>query len=142
MSDLSKYEKIIDATHHVSKNHPKMERINRAAQFAPFAALTGYNEAIYETGREVKKKIELTEEEKEIISNKINYLLSLPLQERKVDITYFQKDNTKEGGEYLHISDSLIKYDDIKREIVLESKKRIFIENILKISNDILSKIF
>ena len=142
MSDLSKYEKIINAPHHVSKDHPQMTRINRAAQFAPFAALTGYNEAIYETGREVKRKIELTEEEKEMISNKINYLLSLSLEERKVDITYFKKDHAKEGGEYLLVSDTLVKYDADKREIILESKKRIFIEDILKINNDNLSKIF
>ena len=70
----NKYSDIIDLPHHQSENHKRMDKINRAAQFAPFAALTGYAEAINEAGRIVDKKIILSNEEKEKISNILSYL--------------------------------------------------------------------
>ena len=71
---MDKYKDIINLPHHVSQNHKPMDKINRAAQFAPFAALVGYEEAIKEKERTVDKKIILTNEEKEKISNILSYI--------------------------------------------------------------------
>ena len=72
--DIHDYSSIINLPHHVSETHPHMSLYDRAAQFSPFAALTGYEDAIKEAGRQVSSKIEISEEEKLEINRKLNYL--------------------------------------------------------------------
>lgn len=134
--DIHKYDSIINIPHHSSYNHRPMTRYNRAAQFAPFAALTGYGEAINETGRIVDKKKELTNEEKEIISEKINYLISLKDQKPEVIITFFIKDELKTGGRYDSIKDVIVRLDEVNGFIKLESKQIINIEDIIDIDGE------
>ena len=92
------YEDIINLPHHTSTKHPRMTKSARAAQFSPFAALTGYDDAIKETGRLTDKKIELTEEEKLILNDKLLTINNNLKNNPKVIITYFEHDKTKEGG--------------------------------------------
>ena len=131
---MNKYDDIIDLEHPTSKNHPRMNREDRAAQFAPFAELTGYAEEINEAGRLVDKKRELTEEEKESISNKINYLLEHKDDNLEVTIIYFVPDLKKQGGNYQSIKGIIKKIDQIKRFIILTNKYKILIDDIISIN--------
>ena len=89
------YDDIIDLPHHVSDHHPQMSRQDRAAQFSPFAALTGYEDAIKETARLTVEKPELSEEQKEKLDEMIQKVLKNPVP---VTITYYRMDDYKEGG--------------------------------------------
>lgn len=92
------YEDIINLPHHVSPVHPPMPLSDRAAQFAPFAALTGYGDVIKETARQTDRKPELTEEEKQELDYKLQMAVSLPGEKPAVTITYFVPDKKKAGG--------------------------------------------
>lgn len=93
---MEKYKDIIDLPHHVSDVHPQMSMINRAAQFSPFAALTGYDDAIEETARLTDSRIELTEAEEDVISGKLGRLQ----HGDTVELTWFVLDKRKAGGRY------------------------------------------
>lgn len=97
------YDDIINLPHHVSKNHPPMSLYARSAQFAPFAALTGYEEAVKETARETGDRIEIDEELKKILDEKIQILIENKKQRNELTFTYFIPDSTKEGGKYISI---------------------------------------
>lgn len=129
----NKYEDIINQKRPISKKHPPMPLEERAAQFAPFAALTGYEETITETAREVDKRIELDEEAQNTINRKIQELKQQIVTKPIVTITYFQKDLRKEGGEYITVTEKIRKIDDYKKIIVLENKTEIPIREILDI---------
>lgn len=129
----NKYEDIINLKRPISKKHPPMPLEERAAQFAPFAALTGYEKTITETAREVDKRIELDEEAQNTINRKIQELKQQIVTKPIVSITYFQKDLRKEGGEYITVTEKIRKIDDYKKIIVLENKTEIPIREILDI---------
>ena len=93
---MEKYKDIINLPHHVSSTHPQMSMINRAAQFSPFAALTGYDDAIEETARLTDSRIELTEAEEDEISRKLGKLQ----RGDSVELTWFVPDRRKTGGRY------------------------------------------
>ena len=136
MSDARKeYADIIDREHHVSKKRQPMDRINRAAQFAPFAALTGYDDLIRESERETNEYIELGEDEKAELNEKLVWLFH---QESppEVDITYFIPDSQKSGGEYVTVTGRISRYDELSQSITLEGETVIFIEDINKIECD------
>jgi hypothetical protein len=134
---IKNYDDIINLLHHTSKVHPRMNQEDRAAQFAPFAALTGYAEAINEAGRLVDKKKELTNEEKEIISNKINYLISNVSSNIEVLIIYFIPDDKKIGGSYHSIKGIIKFYDQINKTIKLTNKRVINLDDILTINSEV-----
>jgi len=129
---MSKYDDIINLPHPVSKKHPRMSIYNRAAQFSPFAALTGYDDLVSETGREVNRKIELDEYEKDEINNNLQLLKDNPYT--KISITYFLKDKYKEGGEYITTITKIKKFIEDKRVIILEDTNIINIEDIVMIN--------
>lgn len=99
-----KYDDILDCPHHVSSVHPSMPLIDRAAQFAPFSALTGYEEVVKEEARLTEQRVELDEEELERLDQSLQYLKKRLQDEREtnpdVKITYFCADQKKEGGQY------------------------------------------
>ena len=97
IDSMGKYDVIIDRPHHVSKVHPQMSMINRAAQFSPFAALTGYDDQIAETARLTDRRIELTEAEEAEISEKLAGLK----RDDEVELTWFVPDKKKAGGRYV-----------------------------------------
>ena len=124
------------------KNRPKMSRINRAAQFAPFAALTGYEESVHEKARLVDRFIELTNEEKLIISEKLNILESYIGTDEKFYITYFVKDDKKEGGRYITTDKEVKKIDEYEWCVVFKDNTRISIGYIIDINSDIFNEIY
>ena len=101
------YDDIIDLPHHVSERHPQMSMYNRAAQFAPFAALTGHNAAITEAARLTEAEEELSESDAEVLNRKLAYLQSLD-EKPTISVTYFVPDDKKEGGSY-HTATGIVK---------------------------------
>ena len=123
------YDDIIDLPHPTSERHPRMPMANRAAQFSPFAALSGYDDAVKETARLTDGKIGLTEEEK------ANLDARLQLLEPGIaaSFTYFQPDSRKQGGAYVTASGEVKRIDGIAREIILMDGRRIPIDDILEV---------
>ena len=103
------YDDIINLPHHVSKTRPQMSMVDRAAQFSPFAALTGYDAAIKETGRLTDEKVNLSEEEKEALDRKQQILMEWLGDHPALTITFFVPDEKKSGGAYMTKSGNLKK---------------------------------
>ena len=132
-----KYDDIINLPHHTSNKHPAMSLEARAAQFAPFAALTGYDEAVKETARFTDKRIVLDDEEKSILDNKLQIIQEQLLKRPDVTFTYFLPDLKKDGGKYVSVTGIVKKIDGYNQVIVLEDKTVIPIHEIVAISGDI-----
>ena len=138
MNNTEKYDDIINMPHHISKKHSQMSIDERAAQFAPFAALVGYEDEVKETARITTKKIELNEEEKNALDMKLK-MLNEQMQVQiypNVTITYFVPDLKKEGGKYINISGELKKIDEFKQLLILEDRTEIPINEIINISGE------
>jgi len=129
----SKYDDIINLPHHVSSSRPQMSMIDRAAQFSPFAALTGYDAAVKETARLTDKKIELDEEEKVILNTKLQEILLSCSDNRFATFTYFKPDSYKSGGSYVSTSGIVKRIDELERCVILKEGTNIPIEDIYEI---------
>ena len=132
-----RYDDIINLKHHVSKKHPQMSLYARSAQFAPFAALTGYEDAVRETGRETGDRIEIDEELKNILDAKIQILNEQIKKKPEVVFTYFIPDLIKEWGRYVSVTGIVKKIDLYNQNIILEDKNEIPINEIIDISGEI-----
>lgn len=130
---MGKYDDIIDLPHHISATRPRMPMIDRAAQFMPFRALTGYEDAVHETARLTDEKPELTEDEKSLLDMKLQRLADRLDSHPQVTLTWFQPDKRKTGGAYITTTGKLKKIDDFAGVLILLSGERIFIEDILDI---------
>lgn len=126
-----KYEPLLSMHHHVSKIHAQMSAHDRAAQFSPFAALTGYEGVLQETGRVTEPRVDLTEEEKAVLDRRLRWLAEQGNSHPAVSITYFVKDARKEGGAYLTHSGKIRKIQEYERLLVLEDGIQIPIDDIL-----------
>lgn len=122
---MNKYKDIINLPHHVSKTRNPMSLYNRAAQFAPFAALTGYDEAIKEKARLTEQRIELSDEFKNILNQKLQILNKNINSHPKVTITYFELDNKKSGGVYKTISGNIKKIDEYNKKLIFLDKNEL-----------------
>ena len=127
------YDDIINLPHHVSSKHPQMSMMNRAAQFAPFAALTGHAAAIEETARLTDEQMELADEDNEILNQKMAYLWEAINEHPTISITYFEPDKKKAGGKYVSIEGLLQNIDDYNQTIVLKNGEAIPMKYILDI---------
>lgn len=132
----NKYDDIINLPRHISKNHPPMPRIDRAAQFSPFAALNGHDAAVKETARLTETRIELDEYMKEVLNHRLQIIIKKIPEEPEVKITYFQPDKDKEGGSYIDISGVVKKVDEYKRVVFLDDYKLISIDEIISIEGE------
>lgn len=126
------YRDIINHPHHVSSNHPQMSRLGRAAQFAPFAALTGYDDLIRESARETELQQIPDEDKIEEMNSKLVFLFR---QEKtpKAVFTVFVPDGKKTGGKYNTVTGKVARYDEYEQSVTLESGEVIFIEDITQI---------
>ena len=127
------YEDIINLPHHISKKHRPMPREARAAQFAPFAALTGYESDVNEAARYTGKRRELGEYETERLNRRINEIRDGIHGNTEVIITYFKPDEKKAGGEYLNIGGRVRKIDDYGSTLPLTSGALIPLDDISEI---------
>ncbi len=99
-----KYDDMIGLGHHISRTHPPMARIKRAAQFASFDALTGFGAAIHEAGRETEEKKELSEDEIDMINARLAVIEQHIKEQPSISVTYFLPDEKKAGGRYVTVS--------------------------------------
>ena len=132
-----KYKDIINLPLHQSKRRPRMSMIDRAAQFSPFAALTGHNDAIIETARLTDRKIELDEGTKSVLNEKIQMISDYLSEMPTVTFTHFEHDIKKDGGAYLKTTETVKKIDDFNKEIYLTDGTIILIEHIYEIESEL-----
>ena len=130
---MGKYDDIINLPHHVSSTHPHMPILDRAAQFQPFRALTGYEDAVQETARLTDEKPELTEDEKTLLDVKLQRLAEGISSQPCATLTYFQPDKKKAGGAIVSVTGQLKKMDDFGGILILVGGERIPVEDILDI---------
>jgi len=126
----NRYDEIMELPHHISKTRPQMPMSDRAAQFAPFAALTGYDSAIKETGRLTDERVELDEEALTALDRKYQLLIEALDDAPEVTIIYFQPDERKAGGQYVSATGTVKKVDTFGRRILLQDGTRIPLDNI------------
>lgn len=130
------YEDMLELSHPVSKIHPQMPRRDRAAQFAPFAALTGYEEAVREAARFTEEKMILDEDSKEQLDWKLRRLQEKVKEKPAITVMYFLKDEKKKGGKYVTVTGVLKKIDSYTHQFVLESGEEIPLEDIVSLNLD------
>lgn len=137
MSDQWKYEDILDLPHPVSSKHPQMSMADRAAQFAPFAALTGHRESIGETARLTEQKVELDESRKKALDEKLQMLREHLDESPEITVTHFQQDQKKPGGAYLKTTGCIKKIDAQEGMIWLKNDTQIRITDIYEIEGEL-----
>ena len=131
---MGKYDDIINLPHHESKNHPRMSNSNRAAQFAPFAALVGFEDAIKNSEEKLNKKKVLSEERKEEIEAVLQKILHQKSPINEFEVTYFiYKDKKEELGKYVSYKGKIKKIDFIEEKLIFVNKKTIDIKSIYNI---------
>lgn len=128
----SKYADIIDLDRPISKNHAPMSMENRAAQFMPFAALTGYDDAVEETARYTGEKKMLTPEKKAELQEKLSEIIGKD-NRGIVRVTYFVPDRLKDGGEYITLDTRLVKVDEFRKRLVFSGGVEISTDDIIYI---------
>ena len=131
------YDDIINLPHHVSATRPHMTAINRAAQFSPFAALTGYDAAIKETARLTDERVELGEYMKDVLSDRLQIIADRLMEHPEIAITYYQTDAKKDGGAYFTVAGIVKKVDEYERMVLLTDCTEIPINDIINIDGQI-----
>ena len=129
----ARYNDIINLPHHVSKKHPPMTMENRAAQFAPFAALTGHGDAIKETARLTQSRTEIGIDAADAIDRALVTIQEMIREKPVVSITYFVKDRLKQGGEYVTVTAEVLKLDTNENTVVT-TRGRIPVKDIAEIN--------
>lgn len=143
MENIShKYDDIINLPHHVSKKHPQMSLHDRAAQFSPFAALTGHKAAINETARLTDEKQILSEDVIAKLNEQLNLIKENIGTNQTVTITYFVPDDKKSGGAYISHTGVVKKIDEYNHTVILTDKTVIPIKQISEMQSDIFSEIY
>ncbi len=128
------YEDLISLPHHVSQKRPRMSAESRAAQFAPFAALSGYGDLVEETGRQTERRIELTEEEREKLGQVLRRLAGSHGKERqRVSLTCFVPDGKKYGGSYQTLTGTVERMDIPEERMWLSGGEKVCFDEILAI---------
>ena len=130
------YEDIIDLPHHTSTTHPPMSAFDRAAQFSPFAALTGHDAAITESARLTETRVELDEYSKADLNRRLCILQDRMDEQPSVSITYFQPDTKKSGGAYITAAGCIKKMVEYERAVVMQDDTRIPIDQIIAVDGE------
>jgi hypothetical protein len=135
--DKHPYDDIINLQHYRSSNYGCMSIHDRAAQFSPFAALTGFDGEIKETARLTDQRIELDEAEKAILDEKLRIVQEQLSKQQEIEFKLFQPDECKEGGTYISVRGIVKKIDKYDRAVVMQDGTRIQIEEIIDISGEL-----
>ena len=135
------YEDIVHLPHHVSVRHPQMPLWDRAAQFSPFAALTGHDEAIRETARLTEPLADLDEQQRDKLDKQLQMLRretgKTPCREPEVKITYFQPDTVKDGGTYVSVRGNVKRVDEYRRQILFTDGTALPMETLFSIEGEL-----
>lgn len=137
MAERFPYEDIVDLPHHVSRKHPQPTMADRAARFAPFAAITGYEEMVLEEARITEERIDLDEGTLSILNEKLNMIQEFIDEEPEVTITYFEPDKKKSGGAYIDITGTVKRIDEYEHLVIMTDGKKIRIEDIYGLESDL-----
>jgi hypothetical protein len=130
------YDDIINLQHHVSDNREHMSVLDRAAQFSPFAALTGFAGEIKETARLTDQRIELDEAAKAILDEKLRIVKEQLSSQQEIELVFFRPDRLKEGGVYICVGGTVKKIDEYERVVVMQDGTRIPIGEIVDITGE------
>lgn len=140
-NDTHRYDDMIDMPHHVSTKHPQMSLHDRAAQFSPFAALTGYDDAIAETARLTDCRIELSETDLDRLNLKWQLVMEHISERPAVTITYFVPDSKKEGGKYVSVSGCVKKIDEYEQTVTMTDGKKISLPEVIRLDGVLFNEI-
>lgn len=136
LKDEHRYDDIINLPHHVSKKHPPMSLLNRAAQFSPFAALTGHSEAVQETARLTDSFIELGEDRKRQLDEQLQRIRENLEREPEIEAVYFQPDDKKDGGAYVTVCGRVKRISEYERRIIFTDGTSLPIDYLFSIKGE------
>lgn len=137
----TKYADIICLPHHTSRTRPRMSVSARAAQFAPFAALTGYGAAVDETARITDDRIVLDENAKAMLDGKLQIIAEHIAEHPEITVTYFEPDKKKSGGAYISVTGRVKEIDEYERVVKLCDRVKIPIEQIYGITSELFTEL-
>lgn len=137
MAERFPYEDIVDLPHHVSKKHPQPTMADRAARFAPFAAITGYEEMVLEEARVTDDRIEMDESSKAALNEKLNMILEFIDEQSEVSITYFEPDKRKAEGAYVTVTGTVKRIDEYEHLVIMTDGKKINIDDIYNLQGEL-----
>ena len=137
MAERFPYEDIVDLPHHVSRKHPQPTMADRAARFAPFAAITGYEEMVLEEARVTDDRIEMDESSKAALNEKLNMILEFIDEQSEVSITYFEPDKRKAGGAYVTVTGTVKRIDEYEHLVIMTDGKKINIDEIYNLQSEL-----
>ena len=141
MNEQDKYREIIDMPRHISDNHPQMTMRDRAAQFSPFAALTGYESSIMEAGRLTESPDVLDDDERSFLDDCLALLAAHIDEHPEVSVEYFVPDEKKSGGKYISVTGKFARIENVGKMLFLKGKEGIYIPYIRKINGSIFSSL-
>ena len=137
MAEKFPYEDIVNLPPHISKKHPQPTMMDRAARFAPFAAITGYKEMVLEEARITEERIDLDEGTLSILNEKLNMIQEFIDEEPEVTITYFEPDKKKSGGAYVSVTGIVKRIDEYEHLVIMTDGKMIRVEDIYGLESDL-----
>ena len=138
---MGAYDSIINLPHHQSQTRPKMSLLDRAAQFAPFAALNGYDDAVKETARLTDGEAVLDDGQIAWLNERLMILGENTPTDTEVEITYFIPDEKKDGGKYLTITGQVQKILEFEGLVIMQSCEKIPVEKIVSIEGELFREI-
>ena len=137
MAEKFPYEDIINLPPHISKKHPQPTMMDRAARFAPFAAITGYEEMVLEEARVTEERVDLDEGALSLLNEKLNMIQEFIDEEPEIKITYFEPDKKKSGGAYVSVTGIVKRIDEYEHFVIMMDGKKISIEEIYGLESDL-----
>ena len=137
MAEKFPYEDIVNLPPHISKKHPQPSMMDRAARFAPFAAITGYEEMVLEEARVTEERIDLDEGALALLNEKLNMIQEFLDEEPEVTITYFEPDKKKTGGAYVSVTGIVKRIDEYEHIVLMNDGKRIPIGEIYDVQSEL-----
>ncbi len=137
MTDIHRYDEIINLPRHVSEKHPPLGKESYAAQFSPFESLTGYEDVVEEAARATDNRVYLDEDEKIRLSEMLTEILKHSDDKPEVTITYFVADGKKDGGKFATVKGTIKKYREFENKIILDDGTVIATEDITDIKCDL-----
>ncbi len=137
MAERFPYEDIVDLPHHVSRKHPQPTMADRAARFAPFAAIIGYEEMVLEEARVTDDRIEMDESSKAALNEKLNMILEFIDEQPEIKITYFEPDKRKVGGAYVTVIGTVKRIDEYEHLVIMTDGKKINIDDIYNLQSEL-----
>ena len=137
MAEKFPYEDIVNLPPHISKRYPQPTMMDRAARFAPFAAITGYEEMVLEEARVTEERIDLDEGALSLLNEKLNMIQEFLDEEPEIKITYFEPDKKKSDGAYVSITGVVKRIDEYEHLVIMTDGKKILIDDIFGLESEL-----